>query len=119
MSEEQAGQGFTLDDALKIAAGFDWISPVGQMAVQFLANGETLQVDLSGFSGRPIAICHYLDKRGVRCAFPMMLEEYLMFVVPKEKVGYACSLLRKEGLTVVNQPAPQPRGRRQPGLVPA
>jgi len=113
--------GSALDTFLKMGAGMDLISPLGQSGLEILANGHTLMVDLDmNPVNRPADVTWYLNKKGVHTHFPMMVDEYLLFVVDKDKAKFACFLLDKVGIVVDNPPEEAVRQpQRQPGLVPA
>lgn len=104
-----------VDLLLKVGASADWISPTGQLAHKILANGYALMVDLNANPvDRPIMVCHYLNKKGVRTYFPMQIDEYLVFSVDREKANYACSALKWVGITVDNPPPSNSRRKKQP-----
>lgn len=103
--EEGQGQGIDIIGAgLAIGAGFDVFTPLGHLAQEILANGYSLLVDIAGYAGRPIDVCWHLNDKGVRCSWPMVIDDCLCFVVDQSKVRYACALLRKVGMPALNPP---------------
>lgn len=113
--------GSALDQFIKMGASMDIFGPLGQIGMEILANGYTLMVDLDmNPVDRPATITWYLNKKGVQTHFPMVIEEYLLFVVDKGKAKFACFLLDKVGIVVDNPPEePAPKRQQVPGLVPA
>jgi hypothetical protein len=98
-----------LDELLRAATCFDWISPTLSIA-QNVANGpsHTFLIPIHcGWTGREIS--NLLRNQGIKTWGHMIVHGSFMLTVPEKDAQFALTLMERSGLPVGGRPVSQAR----------